>query len=83
MPKSLPDHREIIPFRAQPNNMFDTDPVGIAALKPVGDAQGSTLALAPAKEKALVPAARRQLIPNKGCYATLVAYIQPGWSSAA
>ena len=66
MPKSLPEHREIVAIRAKPNDMFDTDPVGIAALKPVCDAQRAALALAPAAQKALIPAAWCQLIPDEG-----------------
>ena len=69
MPKGLPEHREIVAIRAKPNDMFDTDPLGIAALKPVRDAQRAALALAPAAQKALIPAAWCQLIPDEGGYA--------------
>ena len=66
MPKGLPEHREVVAIRAKPNDMLDTDPVGIAALKPVRDAQRVAPALAPAAQQTLVPAARRQLIPDEG-----------------
>jgi len=70
MPKGFPEHREIVAVRAKPNDMFDTDSVGIAALKPVRDAQRATLALAHTAQKALIPAAWCQLIPDEGRYAT-------------
>ena len=44
MPKGLPQHRQIVAIRAKPNDVRDTDPLGIAALKPVGDAQRAALA---------------------------------------
>jgi len=66
MPKGVPEHGEIVAIRAEPDNMRDTDPFGIAAPKPVGNAQRLTLALAPTAQKALVPAAWRQLVPDKG-----------------
>jgi len=66
MPKGLPEHREIIAIRAKPNDMLDTDPLQIAALKPVRDAQRAVLALAPAAQQLLIPAAWRQLIPYEG-----------------
>ncbi len=66
MPKGLPEHREIVAIRAQPNNVPDTDPLGIAALKPVRDVEGAAPALAPAAQKALIPAAWCQLIPDEG-----------------
>jgi hypothetical protein len=69
MPKGFPEHREIVAIRAKPNDMLDTDPLGIAALKPVCDAQGAALAFAPAAKKALIPAAWCQLIPDEGGYA--------------
>jgi hypothetical protein len=69
MPKGLPKHWEIVSFRTKPNDMLDTDPLGIAALKPVSDAERVALAFAPPAQKALIPAAWRQLIPNKGGYA--------------
>jgi hypothetical protein len=31
MLKGLPEHREIVAIRAKPNNMLDTDSLGIAA----------------------------------------------------
>ncbi len=69
MPKGLPEHREIVAIRAKPNDMLDTDPVGIAPLKPIRDAQRAALALAPTAQKALIPAAWCQLIPDEGGYA--------------
>jgi hypothetical protein len=66
MPKGFPEHREVVAIRAKPNDMLDTDPVGIAALKPVRDAQRVALALAPATQETLIPAAWRQLIPDEG-----------------
>ena len=69
MPKGLPEHREIVAIRAKPNDMFDADPLGITALKPVRDAQRATLALAASAQKALIPAAWCQLIPDEGRYA--------------
>jgi hypothetical protein len=81
MPESVPEHREIVAIRAKPNDMSDTDPVGITALKPVGDAQRATLALA--EQKALIPAAWRQLIPDESGYAARLADRQPSWSVAA
>ena len=69
MPKGFPEHREIVAIRAKPNDMPDTDPVRIAAPKPVRDAQRATLALAPTAQKALIPAAWCQLIPDEGGYA--------------
>ena len=71
MPKGLPKHREIVSFRTKPNDMLDTDSLGIAALKPVSDAERATPALlASAAEKALIPIAWGQLIPDKRGYAT-------------
>jgi len=69
MPKGLPEHREIVAIRAKPDDMPDTDSLGIAALKSVRDAQRAALALAPAAQKALIPAAWCQLIPDEGGYA--------------
>jgi hypothetical protein len=45
MPKGFPEHREVVAIRAKTDDMPDTDPVGIAALKPVRDAQRVALAL--------------------------------------
>ena len=67
MPKGFPEHREVVAIRAKPDDMLDTDPVGVAALKPVRDAQRVALALAPTTQKTLIPAAWRQLIPDEGC----------------
>jgi hypothetical protein len=69
MPKGLPKHWEIVSFRTKPNDMLDTDSLGIAALKAVSDAERVALAFAPPAQQALIPAAWRQLIPNKGGYA--------------
>ena len=70
MPKSLPQHRQIISFGPEPNNMPDTDSIGIATFKPVRDAERAASALlAPANQKALIPPTRRQLIPDKRRYA--------------
>ena len=66
MPKRLPEHREIFAIRAEPNDMLDTDPLGIAAPESVRDAQRAALALAPTAQKALIPATWCQLIPNEG-----------------
>ena len=82
MPKGLPEHREIIAIRAKPNDMLDTDPIGIAASKPVRDAQRAAIALAPSTQKALIPSARCQLIPDEGGYAARAADGQPRWSLA-
>jgi hypothetical protein len=46
MQKGLPEHREIVALRGEPNDVPDTDPLGIAALEPVRDAQRTALALA-------------------------------------
>ena len=83
MPEGLPEHRQIIAIRAQPDDMLNADSVGIASFKPVGDVQRVAFAFAPAAEKALVPAARRELIPDKSGYAARVAGHQPGWPVAA
>ena len=69
MSKRLPEHREIVALRAKPNDMLDTDSLGIAALKPVRDVQSAARAFAPTAQKALIPAAWRQFIPDKGGYA--------------
>jgi hypothetical protein len=69
MPKGLPEHREIVAIRWEPNNMLDTDPLGIAPTKPVRDTQRAALALARTAQKALIPAAWCQLIPDEGGYA--------------
>jgi hypothetical protein len=69
MPKGLPKHGEIVSFRTKPNDMIDTNSLGIAALKPVSDAERVAPAFAPAAQKALVPVAWRQLIPDKRGYA--------------
>ncbi len=69
MPKGFPEHREVVVIRAKPNDMLDTDPLGIAAPKTVRDAQRAALALAPTAQKALIPAAWCQLIPDEGGYA--------------
>ena len=82
MPKGLPEHREIIAIRAKPNDMLDTDPIGIAASKPVRDAQRAAIALAPSAQKALIPSAWCQLIPDEGGYAARLADGQPSWSLA-
>lgn len=70
MPKGFPEHREVFAIRAQPDDMLDTDPVGIAALKPVRDVKRAALALAPPAQQALIPAARCHLIPDEGCDTT-------------
>jgi hypothetical protein len=67
VPKRFPDHREMVAIRTQPNDVLDTDPLRIAAPKPVRNAQRATLALAPTEQKALIPAAWCQLIPDEGC----------------
>jgi hypothetical protein len=69
MPKGLPKHREIVSFPTKPDDMPDTDSLGIAAFKPVSDAERIPPAFAPAAQKALVPVAWRQLIPDKRGYA--------------
>ena len=69
MPKGFPEHREVFAIRAKPNDMLDTDPVGIAALKPVRDAKRAALALAPTAQQPLIPTAWCQLIPDEGRYA--------------
>ena len=69
MPKGLPEHREIVAIRAKPNNMPDTDSLGIAAPQPECNAQRLALALAPTAQKALIPTAWRQLIPDERRYA--------------
>ena len=69
MAKGIPKHREIITLRAKTNDMLNTDPLRIAALKPVGDAERVVLAFASAAKQALIPAAWRQLIPDKRGYA--------------
>jgi hypothetical protein len=69
VPKGLPEHREIVAIWGKPNDVFDTDSLGIAALKPVRDAQRGAFAFAPAAQKALIPAAWRQLVPDEGGYA--------------
>jgi hypothetical protein len=66
VPEGVPEHREIVVIRAESNNMLDTDPLGIAAPKPVREAQRAALALAPTAQKALIPAAGCQLIPDEG-----------------
>ena len=83
MPKGLPEHREIVAVRPQPDNMLDTDSLGIAALKPVREAKRGAPALAPTAQKTLIPAAWCQLIPDEFCYAARVADRQPGWPVAA
>ena len=70
MPKGLPEHREVVPIRAKPDDMLDTDSLRIATFKPVGNAERSALTLAPTEQKALIPAAWRQLIPDESGYAT-------------
>jgi hypothetical protein len=57
MPEGLPEHREIVAIRAKPDDMSNTDPLGIAALKPIRDVQREALARAPAAQKALIPTA--------------------------
>ncbi len=47
MPEGFPEHRQVVTIRAKPNDMLDTDPLGITASKPVRDAQRVALALAP------------------------------------
>jgi hypothetical protein len=83
MPKRFPEHWEIVAFRAEPHNMFDTDPLRITAPKPVRDAQRVAVALAPTAQKALIPAAGCQLIPDEGGYAARVADAQPSGSVTA
>ena len=69
VPKSFPEHREIVAVRGKPNDVFDTDPFRISASKSVGDAERAAFAFAPAAQKALIPAAWRQLVPDEGGYA--------------
>jgi len=69
MPKGFPEHWEIVSFRTKPHDMFDTDPLGIAALKPVSDPERVAPAFASAAQKALIPAAWGQFIPDKRGYA--------------
>jgi hypothetical protein len=69
MPKCLPEHREIVAFWIEPNNTLNTDPLRIAAPKPIRDAQRVALALARATQKPLIPVAGCQLIPDEGGYA--------------
>src|SRR5687767_2906717 len=83
MPKGFPEHREVIALRVEPDDMFHTDSLWIAALKAVGDAQRLAFAFAPRKQKALVPPAWRQLIPNEGGNAARMAGRQPGWPVSA
>ncbi len=59
MPKSLPDHREILILKTQANNITDTDPLGIAALQSVGDVHGAALTFAGTAQQPLIPTARR------------------------
>jgi hypothetical protein len=58
MPKRLPEHREIVAVRANPNDVLDADSLGIAALKPVRDAKRAAFALALTAQKVLIPATR-------------------------
>jgi hypothetical protein len=37
VPEGFPDHREIVAIRVEPNDVFDTDPFWISALKPISD----------------------------------------------
>jgi hypothetical protein len=69
MPKGLPKHMQIVAIRAKADDVCDTDPLGIAALKPVRDAQRAALAFAHTTQKALIPPAWCQLIPDEGRYA--------------
>ena len=69
VPEGVPEHGEIVAIRGKPNDVFDTDPLRIATLKPVRDAQRAPLAFAPAAQKALIPAAWCQLVPDEGGYA--------------
>jgi len=59
----------MVAIRGKPNDVFDTDPLGIAAFKPVGDVQKTAFAFASAAQEALIPPARRQLVPDEGSYA--------------
>ena len=67
MPRSLPEHREIVAIRAKPDDLVDSDSLRIAAPKPISDAQRVALAFASPAQKALIPAAWCQLIPDEGC----------------
>ena len=69
MPKGLPEHREIVAIWGKPNDVFNTNPLGISALKPVRDTQRAPFAFAHAAQKALIPAAWRQFVPDEGGYA--------------
>jgi len=69
VPKGVPEHGEIVAIWGKPNDVFDTDPFRISALKPVGNAERAAFAFAPAVQKALIPAAWRQLVPDEGGYA--------------
>jgi hypothetical protein len=80
MAKGIPKHREIIALWAKTNDMLNTDPLGIAALKSVGDAERVALAFAPAAKEALIPAARCQLIPDESGDAARLADRQPSRS---
>jgi hypothetical protein len=83
MPERVPEHREIITLGAKPNDMPDTDPVGITALKSVRNPQRIAPAGTPSKKKALIPAAGPQLIPNESGNAARVADRQPRGPLAA
>ena len=68
MPKGFPEHREVITIRAEPDDVLDADPLGIAPLKSVRNPKRAAVALALAAQKTLIPAAGCQLIPDEGCY---------------
>jgi len=59
VPEGLPEHWKKVAIWANPDDVRDTDPLGIAALKPVRDAQRAALAFASTAQKTLIPAAGR------------------------
>ena len=65
MAKRLPDHGEIVILQTQADDMFDTDPLWIAALQSVGDVERTALALARTAQEALIRTAGSQLIPDE------------------
>jgi hypothetical protein len=66
MPKRLPDHWHVVSLQTQANDEFDTNPLGIAALKPVRDVHGAASArLACSAQKLLIPTAWRQFIVDE------------------
>lgn len=83
MPEGFPEHRNIVIFQAESNDVLDADSLGICALETIRQIQGVATTFALAAKKALVPFAWSQLIPYERGDAARLADRKPLWLVAA